>query len=146
MISKLCRKSQIFWTQRLKEHDITAAEYPILIVLNKREGITQDEIALELGIDKSAITRVVRSLLEKDYIKRRKDEKDQRCNRIYLTEKGHESWIPIKAAMQEWNEIMTGNMKVEEVEKVNQLLSQMATNIEGYFEKDKGGCSQSEDK
>lgn len=129
-ISILYRRSQVFWAQVLKEYDITLGEYPILITLNQKDGITQEEIAAERGIDKSAITRIVKSLLEKDFIEIKKDKEDLRCNYIYLTEKGRESWIPIKRGMEEWNNIMSKNIENEEVVKI---LSQMVDNIEDYF-------------
>lgn len=136
LISIFYRKSQIFWAQTLKAYDIASGEYPILIVLNRQDGITQDEIASELGIDKSAITRVVKSLLEKGFIERKKDLEDLRCNRIYLTEKGRESWEPIQKGREEWEAIMSKNLKKEETEEVIRILSQMVENIEEYFEED----------
>ena len=114
LISILYRKSQIFWAQTLKAY----------------------EIASELGIDKSAITRVVKSLLEKGFIERKKDLEDLRCNRIYLTEKGRESWEPIQKGREEWEAIMSKNLKKEETEEVIRILSQMVENIEEYFEED----------
>lgn len=134
LISILYRKSQMFWAQTLKDYDIASSEYPILIMLNKRDGITQDEIASKLGVDKSAVTRVVKSLLEKGFIERKKDLEDLRCNRIYLTEKGHKSWEPIQKGREEWDAIMSKNLKKEETKEVIRILSQMVENIEEYFE------------
>ena len=118
LISFLYRKSQIFWSQILKEHNITSAEYPVIIVLNKKDGITQEEISSELGLDKSAITRVVKSLLEKGFIERQKNQEDLRCNKIYLTEKGHSCWKYIKEGMEKWNSIMSKDIETKEVEEV----------------------------
>lgn len=136
LISIIYRKNQVFWTQYLKDYDITSAEYPILIALNKGDGITQEEIASRQSLDKSAVTRIIKSLLEKGFIERKKDHEDLRCNRIYLTEKGHAAWEPIKAGMEEWNRIISKHLNLEEVQEVVRILSQMADDIEDYLKED----------
>ena len=131
-ISILYRKSQIYWAQILKEHDITCAEYPVLIILQKNDGITQEYISSVLNIDKSAVARVIQSLLDKGFIEKKKDEEDKRCNRIYLTEKGHSTKKPIDKGRREWNSILTKNIPEEKIEEVLEILSQMAENISEY--------------
>lgn len=135
LISILYRKSQIFWSHYLKDHDITAAEYPVIIVLSRNNGITQEEIATELGADKSGITRVVKSLLEKGFIERKKDKEDLRCNRIYLTEKGYSGWEIIKMGMDKWNSIMSMDMVSGDVDEVVNGLLQMVDNVEKHMKK-----------
>lgn len=129
LISILYRKSQIYWAQFLKEYDITCAEYPVLIVLQKKDGITQEYISSVLNIDKSAIARVIQSLLDKGFIEKKKDDEDKRCNRIYLTEKGQASKGPIDKGRKEWNTILTKNISQEKLYEVLEILSQMADNI-----------------
>ncbi|WP_294405632.1 MarR family winged helix-turn-helix transcriptional regulator [uncultured Clostridium sp.] len=129
LISILYRKSQIYWAQVLKEYDITCAEYPVLIVLQKKDGITQEYISSVLNIDKSAITRVIQSLLGKGFIEKKKDDEDKRCNRIYLTEKGQASKGSIDKERKEWNTILTKNISQEKLYEVLEILSQMADNI-----------------
>lgn len=130
LISILYRKSQIYWAQYLKEYHITSAEYPVLIALNQRDGITQDEIVSKLNIDKSAVARVIQSLADKGFIEKKKDEEDKRCNRIYLTAKGYASKVPIEEGIKRWNTILSKNIQDEEMEQIINLLSQMAENIQ----------------
>ncbi|MBE5960863.1 MAG: MarR family transcriptional regulator [Lachnospiraceae bacterium] len=132
LISILYRKGLSYWGQALKEHEISSAEYPILITLNKKDGITQEEIASQFDMDKSAITRVVRSLLDKGFIEREKDEDDRRCNRIYLTKKGHASKEPILKGMKELSQIATKDVDPDEMEVVSRVLSKMVENICEY--------------
>lgn len=133
-ISHIFRKSQMFWTQYLKEYNITSAEYPVLIALYKKEGITQDDIANKLSIDKSAVTRIVKNLLDKGLIERKKDSLDRRYNRIYLTTKGQSCWKYIEEGMAQWHEISAKNITTEEIEQVISILSRMANNMENYLE------------
>ena len=129
MISILYRKSQIYFCQALKEHNLTTAEYPVLLHLEQAEGKTQEEVSSELSIDKSAITRAVQSLVDKGLVERIKDQQDKRCNRIYLTQKGKSSVFQVKQAVEDWNRIMTKHMTKNQIEEVMGLLSQMVDNI-----------------
>ena len=79
LLSILYRKAQVYWTQSLKEYHITSAEYPILLRLYAREGVTQEEIVAELEMDKSAIARALQSLIDKGFVEKQKDEQDRRC-------------------------------------------------------------------
>ena len=78
LISILHRRAQSHYTRALKEFGISSAEYPVLFLLQRREGLTQDEIAADLSIDKSAVTRIIQSLCEKQLITRRQDDADRR--------------------------------------------------------------------
>lgn len=130
LISILYRKSQIYWAAILKEHGISSAEYPILLLLNKKDGITQEEIASGLSIDKSAITRVIQSLLKKGFIEREKGCEDRRCNFIHLTPKGRSCKEPIEAGKKGWNDILMKEMSEDQRQLVVQLLEQMVHNIQ----------------
>ena len=128
-ISILHRKAQIHWTQILKDVGISAAEYPILICLNYQDGITQEEITERLGIDKSAVTRVIQSLYEKGMVERKKDKIDRRCNRIYLTEEGKKTKEPNEQTKKEWSDTLMKGMTEEEKILFLRLLIQAVNNI-----------------
>lgn len=144
LISIIYRKSQMFWSQMLKEHNITSAEYPILITLQKKNGRTQEEVTAVLDIDKSAVARAVQSLEQKGFLEKKKDARDKRCNRIYLTEKGQLSEQLIQKTIQEWNQILTKNMPKEKTEEMMNLLSQMVDNIQEQSQKSKKEHEQRE--
>lgn len=123
------RKSQSFYTKELKIYNITSSEYPVIFKLSSGDGITQDEIVNDLGIDKSAVTRIIKSLIDKGLIERNRDKADKRCNRIFLTEKGKQAIIPIKKSIERWNGIITKNMSDEEEKELKMLLSAAIENI-----------------
>lgn len=134
LISNLYRRNQMFWGQALKDYNISSAEYPILIVLsNEKDGITQEEIATRLSVDKSGITRSIKSLEEKNLVERKKDHDDLRCNRVFLTSKGYDVCDPIQEGLERWNTITSANIKEEDIEQVARVLSQMLHNIEEYL-------------
>lgn len=94
------RKSQSFYTKELKTYNITSSEYPVIFKLSCGDGITQDEIVNDLGIDKGAVTRIIKSLIDKGLIEKNRDKVDKRCNRVFLTKKGKQAIEPIKKSIE----------------------------------------------
>lgn len=130
LIAILHRKTQIYWSRELKQYGISASEIPVFMQLFHEEGITQDQIALKMALNKSAITRIIQGLMEKDLIKKEKDQNDHRCNRIYLTEKGHALKAPILAARNKLNERLLNQMTAKEQDEFIRLLNIAAESIQ----------------
>ena len=86
MITLLARKGQMYMGTMLKhKYNITAAEQPFFMALQRCEGVSQEELTEMVCVDKAVTTRVVRTLEEKGYLTRVKDTQDRRQNRIYPT-------------------------------------------------------------
>ncbi len=135
LISILYRKNQMFLAQALKPYEVTSAEYPLLITLNDGDGVTQEELVGRLTMDKSAVARALQTLVEKDFVLKNKDAKDQRSNRIYLTEKGRDVYSSIEKVLNELNEILMKDINIEKQEEIYSLLSQMVENHKDTIEK-----------
>lgn len=132
LISILHRRAQSYYTKALREFGISSAEYPVLFRLQRQDGLTQDEIASDLAIDKSAVTRIVQSLCDKQLILRQPDTADRRCNRIWLTERGHAAAGPIQEAKKKWNDILLAQISEEEQELLKRLLGTMVSNADKW--------------
>ncbi len=104
LVAILHRNNQMYLNAHLKEHGITSAEVGILMSLYREEGRTQEELSQWLHIDKAATTRTVHTLEEKGIIVRKHDERDRRCNRIYLTEKGKALEPSVVPVVRGWSE------------------------------------------
>lgn len=82
----MARKIQLCIGERLSGFEITAAEEPFFMAIQRNAGATQEELTELVGVDKAATTRAVRSLENKGYLIRKQDEKDRRQNRVYPTD------------------------------------------------------------
>lgn len=99
-----------FWVSRLaarmkedanatfKEHNITWPQWMVLNLLHSDAAATPAEIADTIGIDRSAVTRLLDRLEEKQYLQRIHDDGDRRRVNIELTEAG-------RGLMQTLNEL-----------------------------------------
>ena len=64
--------------------------FPMLQVLLHNEGCTQIEVAEQLRISPASVAVTLRRMERDGLVQRREDTQDQRCKRIYATEKAKE--------------------------------------------------------
>ena len=69
---------------------VSASEARALIELVAARGIAQGELAALLGLDKSTVSRLAAGLERKGWVRRGRDEDNQRYLRLYLTQQGSE--------------------------------------------------------
>ena len=69
---------------------VSASEARALIELVSARGIAQGELASLLGLDKSTVSRLAAGLERKGWVRRGRDEANQRYVRLYLTPTGGE--------------------------------------------------------
>lgn len=131
LISILYRKGQIYIDKALKSCNVTGSEVPVLLSLYRRDGITQEELVVHTALDKSAVTRIVQSLIGKNYVTKEKDEKDLRCNRIYLTPNAFSIQEKVYEVLDDWNSIVMHNFDDFERNQSYELLERMVQNIQG---------------
>src|SRR5688572_4829193 len=62
----------------------------VLVCLGEEPGITASRLAGALGMQRPALSQVLKGLVEKGWIERVRDESDQRSVRVYLTSAGRE--------------------------------------------------------
>lgn len=67
---------------------VSASEARALIELIAARGIAQGELASLLGLEKSTVSRLAAGLERKGWIRRGRDEANQRYIRLYLTPQG----------------------------------------------------------
>jgi len=66
-------------------HDISITEWRILAVLGRYPGLTASEVVARTAMDKVAIHRAVKTLMEKGLLQRKVDKDDRRRQKLSLT-------------------------------------------------------------
>ena len=101
MIAFLYRKQSTYLNDKLKEYGLNAGLYPVLITIYKNEDLIQEEIAKRIGLTKSTITRNLKKLENKGFIKR---IPNKRTKIIKITEKGKITVKKIMDLDEKWDE------------------------------------------
>jgi MarR family transcriptional regulator for hemolysin len=79
-----------FVDERAKEFGTTRAQWGVLGRLRRQEGLTQVELAAQLGLQPISLVRLLDRLVEQECVERRTDPHDRRANKLYLTAKGRQ--------------------------------------------------------
>jgi DNA-binding MarR family transcriptional regulator len=93
---------------------VSASEARALIELVSARGIAQGELAGLLGLDKSTVSRLAAGLERKGWIRRGRDEANQRYVRLYLTPEGGEVAGRVWQAWQSRQARILDNLSADE--------------------------------
>ncbi|WP_027702083.1 MarR family winged helix-turn-helix transcriptional regulator [Metaclostridioides mangenotii] len=118
---------------KLKDLPIRSGQQDFFYVVSINEGITQKELSEHLYIGKSTTAKAIKNLVDSGYIRKEKDEKDKRSDRLYLTEKGREISPRIQQGFIEVVNVAMKDLSDEEIETSIKLLNKILNNV--YKEK-----------
>ncbi len=93
---------------------VSPSEARALIELVSARGIAQGELAGLLGLEKSTVSRLAAGLERKGWIRRGRDEDNQRYVRLYLTPEGRVVAGRVWAAWQSRQARILGALSAEE--------------------------------
>lgn len=100
-ISIIHREHAKYLNDKVKDENLSFGLYPLLIKIYKSDGIIQEQLAQIFHLNESTITRNLKKLEEKGFIKR---IPDKRTKRIEITEKGVKTAQKVMDYDEEWDE------------------------------------------
>ncbi|AKD02491.1 MarR family transcriptional regulator [Pontibacter korlensis] len=107
--------SRMYNTEAAKA-DITTSIGFVLLNINQETGTPATKIAPLLGLEARSLTRILKSMEEKNLIYKVSDPNDKRLVRIFLTEKGLEKKEISRQTVKQFNHIIREEIPQEELE------------------------------
>lgn len=93
---------------------VSTSEARALIELLTARGIAQGQLATLLGLEKSTVSRLAAGLERKGWLRRGRDEENQRFMRLYLTREGREIAAQVWQAWQSRQARILAGLSAEE--------------------------------
>jgi DNA-binding MarR family transcriptional regulator len=93
---------------------VSTSEARALIELLTARGIAQGQLATLLGLEKSTVSRLAAGLERKGWLRRGRDEENQRFMRLYLTPEGREIAAQVWQAWQSRQARILAGLSAEE--------------------------------
>lgn len=87
LVNDVARLLRTAYDRRIREIDLTRAQWWVLTHLYRSGGVTQTELAETLEIEKPTLGRLLDRLEEKGWVRREHDTRDRRVRRVHLTRK-----------------------------------------------------------
>ena len=126
--SVLYRYIQIIINHRLKSYGFGSGQYLFFIAISKNPGINQKELSANMNIDKATTAKALSKLESLGYILRKKDEKDRRYYKIYLSEKGADFISVLREILSDITTTLSKGMTEDDMQKSKALFEKMIEN------------------
>lgn len=135
---------------RFREHELAdtglaGCQTPYLSLLYREPGITQEEMARSLNVNKSSVTRQLAALEEKGYVRRESDPDDKRSMLVFPTQKALDLKERLYACYRAWSAYLTQDFTEEEKAELSRLMARISERAEDYVKGGSGACAPSED-
>lgn len=122
-ISIIYREHAKYLNEKVKDEDLSFGLFPLLIAIYKNEGVIQEQLAQNFHLNESTITRNLKKLEDKGFIKR---IPDKRKKRIEITEKGAKTAQKVMDYDEEWDEKIKEITGVEEYNTYKETLKKIS--------------------
>lgn len=117
------------YNERLRELNLYVGQDNLLSRLWLGDGVTQMQLCEHLKCEPPTVTNMVKSLEQNGFIFRKRDERDARVMRIYLTEKGKELQKPVEYQWKQQREKLLDSILPEERLILRGFLKRMEKNL-----------------
>lgn len=125
-LSIIHRTRLIHLNNEMKDLELTAGQVPFLMHLSHKEGITQDDLAVHLHIDKGTVARALKKLEDNGFIYREINPQNRRKYLLFLTEKGRQIVPKIHQIDKEWEKSVCSDLSDAEYIKLLNTLQTLA--------------------
>lgn len=109
----------------LRRHGLRLGQDHLLAALWQQDGRTPGEIAVATGVTTPAVTKLAGRMSEAGLLTRRRDERDNRLVRLWLTDAGRALREPVEAERRLLEERVTRELTAAEREHLLSALAKM---------------------
>tara|TARA_Y100000588_G_C13628668_1_gene658535 strand:+ start:124 stop:603 length:480 start_codon:yes stop_codon:yes gene_type:complete len=139
LIRKVIHQNREFARLKLDSLGLYRGQPKLIYILCKEDGLTKKELAGRLDVAAPTITKMVERLEKNDFVYTKKDEKDKRITRVYVSDKGKVVQKELVDFFNESKEVYFKDMTDTEVETLYTLLTKISKNVEENIKQNSKG-------
>ena len=113
-INRISRCSVLFKNGKLEHEELNAYQHVYIRNVCREPGISQDNLAKSIYVNKSTVTRQLALLEQNGFISRIPSEKDKRVMQVFPTRKALDILPEVKRVSAEWEAYITTGLTDEE--------------------------------
>ena len=122
----ISRCFSMFRMEKMSDNELNANHQSYIYAISLRPGMTQDQLARHLCLNKSTIARGVAHLESIGYVERRPSETDKRVFLLFPTQKMLDMLPEVREISREWNTFITEELSEEELDVFCSTLKKLA--------------------
>ena len=129
-LDRISSKMRRDYSESLRELNLYVGQDNLLGRLWAGDGITQMQLREHLKCEPPTVTNMVKSLEQNGFIHRKKDAKDARVMRIYLTDKGKEIKEAVDFTWKQQQNKLLHDISEEERLILREMMLRMEKNLQ----------------
>ena len=122
-----------------KKYDLTKGQYIYLARIYEHPGIIQEKVAEMINVDRTTAARAIKKLESNDFIIRKQSDDNKKEKKLYVTEKGKQTYPILDREEHYSNEIALKGLSAAERKQIFSLLERVEDNISENWEYVKKG-------
>ncbi|MBR7121800.1 MAG: MarR family transcriptional regulator [Lentisphaeria bacterium] len=124
----ISRLTHGFYARELAKLGITMAQFPYIMAIIEKDGISQEKLSKLLRMGKSTTATVVKQLVDKQLVTREVDAADRRNFKLHASAEAIALKPLIVSVVERCNRLITGEMSTPE--RFSAMLSEVRSNAE----------------
>jgi len=133
-INLLSRCEGLYRTDHLPDMGLRPIHHSMVLTICRLPGISQEELAKQICLNKSTVTRQLAPLEEQGYVNRVQSESDKRVILVYPTQKMLDILPRVREVTRAWNAYLTEGFSEEELTRFSAMLDKMTERAQNYAE------------
>ena len=132
MVNILSRCQTMYRTDRLREENMFPWHYNYVMPICFHPGMSQEQLARHVCVDKYNVTRHLAKLEEMGYVERRPSETDKRATLVYPTQKLEEMLPKVRQINKDWSDYILDGFSQEEIKQLEETMLKIARRAKEY--------------
>lgn len=124
-INRISRCSTLFRNGKLEHEGLNGYQHVYIRNICREPGISQDNLAKYIYVNKSSVTRQLALLEQNGFITRTPSDKDRRVMRVFPTQKALNILPEIKKLSAEWESAITADLTDNERNLIVSILERI---------------------
>lgn len=128
-ISILDRLMKMYYDHGLADYEIGWGQQFYVEYLYDHPGATAQEMVECIRVDKATLTKVIKKLVEVDYVRVVREEKDRRVKLLFLTDKAVPAAVRIKEIHNSFYRDLCSDILSPDIQLTEQTMERMMENL-----------------
>lgn len=126
----VARCATLYQDEQMAQGGITGFQAPYLNPICSNPGITQDELAQKLHVNRSSVTRQLALLEKNGFVTRKRSENDRRAIEVYPTDKMVDTLPLLREVHMSWRGKLIEGLSEDELKSLEELMTKLAARAE----------------
>ncbi|GAB6087267.1 MarR family winged helix-turn-helix transcriptional regulator [Alkaliphilus crotonatoxidans] len=113
-ISRTARCATLYRSSQLEQYGLNGCQHSYILNICKNPGISQDQLAKIIYVNKSSVARQLALLEQGGFITRTPHEADRRQMQVFPTDKALNVYPRLMEILENWNQLLLSDFSPEE--------------------------------